>query len=178
MVIRRIMKAAAAHRRAALSTATATFGVAVVSFAVVTGCRTSQAAPSREAPPEPAAIAASQRAETESYTVEMLAGGTARAGAESSVTVKVTAKGSYHINQQYPYKFKADEAAAKGVRYPKPILLRADGKFDEKTATFVVPFVPAAAGKVTVAGVLSMSVCNDATCVMDRPALEREVDVK
>jgi DsbC/DsbD-like thiol-disulfide interchange protein len=64
------------------------------------------------------------------------------------------------------------------VTYPKPILQRADGTFEEKKGSFKVPFTAAKAGPVTIAGTLSLSVCSDANCIMDKVPLEVAVDVK
>ena len=41
------------------------------------------------------------------------------------------------------------------MTFPKPILKRADGDFEEKRGSFKVPFIAAKPGKVTIAGTLS-----------------------
>ncbi len=92
--------------------------------------------------------------------------------------ITIASKGGYHINPQYPYKFKAAAPAAEGVTYPKPVLQRADGTFEETRGTFVVPFVAAKAGKATIGGVLHLSVCTTGNCVMDKVPLEVTVDIK
>jgi hypothetical protein len=120
---------------------------------------------------------AGSRAEGANYTAEMVATGGYKAGAEGTVQVTVVAKGDYHINPQYPYKFKANAPGA-GLTYPKPLLQRADGKFEETRGTFQVPFVAAKAGKATVGGTLNLSVCSAANCVVDKVPLDVSVDVK
>jgi hypothetical protein len=117
------------------------------------------------------------KADAANYTAEIAGNGAYKVGAEGTVTVTMAAKGEYHINPQYPYKFKTN-APGDGLSYPKPTLLRADGKFEEKRGSFQIPFVAAKAGKVTVGGTLNLSVCSAANCVVDKVPLEVTVDVK
>ena len=70
------------------------------------------------------------------------------------------------------------DPAPDGVTFPKPVLQRADGSFEEKKGYFKVPFTAAKAGKVTIGGTLYLSVCSDANCIMDKVPLEVAVDVK
>ncbi len=93
------------------------------------------------------------------------------------MSVVLTPKNGHHTNAQYPYKFKLD-APPDGVTYPKPLLQRADGVFEETRGQFKVPFASAKPGKVTISGTLSLSVCNDAHCIIEREPLEVQVDVK
>jgi hypothetical protein len=117
------------------------------------------------------------KAEGANYTAEMVAVGAYKAGAEGTVQVTVVPKGGYHINPQYPYKFKAN-APGEGLSYPKPTLARADGKFEEMRGLFQVPFVASKAGKATVGGTLNLSVCSAANCVVDKVPLDLVVEVK
>jgi hypothetical protein len=157
------------------------FGLLLLSgaaFAVASGCGKSEAAPSRGAKAEHAAVTAGPKAETDTYVTEIKATGAYKAGAEGMVEVTLVTKGGYHTNAQYPYKFKAADPAPEGVTFPKPILLRADGTFEEKKGSFKVPFVAGKPGKYTVGGVFSLSVCSEANCIMDKVPLEISVDVK
>jgi hypothetical protein len=120
---------------------------------------------------------ASSKADAANYAAEIAAGGSYKAGAEGTVTVTVIAKGEYHMNPQYPYKFKTN-APSDGLTYPKPTLQRGDGKFEGIRGTFQVPFVAAKAGKVSVGGILNLSVCSAANCVVDKVPLEIVVEVK
>jgi hypothetical protein len=143
---------------------------------LATACSKSEAATSRPSAPESTAVATA-RNETDNYVAEIKADGAYKSGAQSTVSVTLTTKNGHHTNAQYPYKFKLD-AAPDGVSFPKPILQRADGTFEETRGVFQVPFVPAKAGKVTIAGTLFLSVCSDAHCIIDKVALEVPVDVK
>ena len=120
---------------------------------------------------------AGARAETENYVAEIAPGGTYNAGAEGTVKVTIVAKGNYHINPQYPYKFKATTPAADGVSYPKPVLQRADGTFEQMRGTFQVPFVSSKAGKATVGGTLHLGVCTANNCITDKVTLEVAIEV-
>jgi hypothetical protein len=153
--------------------------LAGVAFALV-GCSKSEAAPAliTQASPESAGVRAGARSDNEKYTAEIQATGAYNAGAEGSVAVTLTPKGGYHINAQYPYKFKLSDPAPEGVTFPKAILARADGSFEEKKGSFRVPFVAAKPGKVTVGGTLYLSVCSDANCIIEKEPLEVAVDVK
>jgi hypothetical protein len=127
--------------------------------------------------PAPAAPAGA-RAETANYVAEIAPGGTYKAGAEGTVKVTIAAKGDYHINPDYPYKFKAAAPAADGVSYPKPLLQRADGTFEHTRGAFLVPFVASKAGKATVGGTLHLGVCTANNCITDKVPLELAVEVR
>lgn len=153
-----------------------------LTFAISFGCAQSDAAPppSREAVAEstPAGIAKGPRVDAENYTAEIKASGTYKAGQEGTVEITIVPKGVYKINNQYPYKFKTPDPAPEGVTYPKKILKREDGSFDDKKGSFKLPFVAAKPGKAKVLGTLYLSVCSDANCLMEKQELEVEVDVK
>jgi hypothetical protein len=154
-------------------------GAVIALCAPMLGCSKSEAATSRPSTTEAAPAApAAAKADTDNFTAEIKAASGYKAGAEGAVEVFLTPKGGYHTNAQYPYKFKLSEPAPEGVSFPKPVLVRADGSFEEKKGYFKVPFVAAKPGKVTIAGTLYLSVCSDANCIMDKVALEVPVDVK
>lgn len=152
--------------------------ISIAGFAAASGCSKSEAAPARRSTAEAAPVVAAPRAETDNYVAEIKTNGTYKAGAEGAVEVTLAVKGAYHTNAQYPYKFKLNDPAPEGVSFPKPILQRADGTFEEKKGSFKVPFNASKPGKYTIAGVLSLSVCSEANCIMDKVPLEVSVDVK
>jgi hypothetical protein len=124
-----------------------------------------------------AAVPASTKLETENFLAEIGAAGPYKAGVAGSVKISLTTKGVFHINGQYPYRFKAGPPA-EGVSYPKPILERADGQFAEKTAIFTLPFVATHAGTFNLGGVFHMSVCSPASCLVQKAPLEIAVTVQ
>lgn len=177
MIIDSIMTMKPAHRK--LSGTLSLVALMGLAFALAAGCSKSEAAPARGgAAKESAAVSKGPTADTETYVAEIKTTGTYTAGAEGVVEVTLVPKGAYHTNAQYPYKFKATDPAPDGIRYPKPIIVRAEGTFEEKRASFKVPFVVSKAGKATVSGTLSLSVCSEANCIMDKVELSLDVDVK
>jgi hypothetical protein len=161
----------------------ATFGLVVAAAALALACNKSEAAPAagRESTGNPveSAPAAGPKQESETFIASITPSGDCTANKECSFDVNLEAKGAYKINDQYPTKWKAADPAAEGVTYPKPLLKKEDGKWDDKKkGGFKVPFIAAKAGKVKVAGTLSLSVCSDANCIMEKAPLEIEVAVR
>jgi hypothetical protein len=137
----------------------------------------SEAAASRataQATPAPA----SSVVDTENYSVQIKPVGDVKAGQEAAVEVTLQAKGSYHINAQYPYRFSTTSPAPDGVTFPKPVLSRADGTFDEKHGVFRVPFVASKAEHTKIGGTFSLSVCSEANCLMDKQTVGVDVTVQ
>jgi hypothetical protein len=121
--------------------------------------------------------ATSAKIETDSYLAEISTGGPTPAGVRSSVRVSLTAKAGFHINVQYPYRFKAS-LPVDGISYPKPVLERGDGQFEEKTAAFQLPFVASHTGQFPVGGVLNLSVCSPTSCIIQKAPLTVTVNVR
>lgn len=144
------------------------------------GCGQSEAATPRsngaEMPVAP--TGATSKVEDAVFSLEMKSTGTYKAGQEGTVDVMLLSKGDYHINDKYPIKFKLVDPAPDGVSFPKPLLKREDGVFEEKKGLLKVPFVAAKKGQTKVAGVLSFSVCSTGNCLMQKQELEALVDVQ
>ncbi len=101
--------------------------------------------------------------------------GDCTAGAACSLSLKLVATGDYHINDEYPYRFKADDAA--GVEFlgkddaGKGTFSKSAGdwqKSEEKAGVMTVRFVPAARGSKTVSGTLKLSVCSPQSCLLEQ----------
>ena len=178
MIFPSVMNTKPPSRRVTLSGGICLLALGAAAFAVASGCNKSEAATSRGTAAENAPLVAAAKSETDTYVAEIKAPGAYKAGSEGTVEVTLTTKGAYHTNAQYPYKFKVADPAPDGVKYPKPMLVRADGTFDEKKGSFKVPFSAVKAGKVTIGGVFSLSVCSEANCIMDKVPLEISVEVK
>jgi hypothetical protein len=117
------------------------------------------------------AFPASAKLETDNFLAEISPVGPYKAGAPATVKVSLTTKGVFHINGQYPYRFKT-APAPDGLTYSKAVLERADGQFEEKTAVFTLPFVASHAGTFNVGGVFHMSVCSPTSCVVQKAPLD------
>lgn len=155
------------------------FGLTALTLIFASGPSRSEAAPQPAPESERSASGAKRsRVDTDTYDVELKIAGDCKVNQDAALVLTIVPKGDYHINTKYPIKFKLVEPAPEGVRFPKPILKREDGAFEEKKGSFKVPFVATRAGKVTISGVLSTSVCSEKNCLMEKIDLEVEVDAK
>jgi hypothetical protein len=126
----------------------------------------------------PSGAGAAASVDTANYLAAIAAPSSACKKSEPcAVSVVLEAKGDYHINDKYPYRFKVDDPAPAGVSYPKALVGRDDADIETKKATLKVPFVAAASGQAEIGGVLSLSVCSAANCLIDRQALKVSVRV-
>ncbi len=117
---------------------------------------------------------AAQVARGANFTVDSNVGA-CHAGAECKVELKLSAGDGYHVNKEYPYKFKAIEAS--GVEFlgkdaaQKTLFTKSAGDFTvdgEKVGTMTVRFKPSSRGNVTIAGVFKLSVCSAQNCQLDQ----------
>jgi hypothetical protein len=163
-----------------LSLLTTTAAVAVFGLACD---RTSGAS----AAPAPAAVApAGPSAETASYKVELKAVGAYKKGQPSTFEVVLKTKEGFHVNEEYPTKFKVAEGP--GVTYAQAKLEKAkdaaafafqdcpSGK-DKCTMKISVKFTPEQAGNVKIGGEISVGVCNAETCLVEKKQLDLAVPV-
>ncbi len=106
------------------------------------------------------------------------------AGAVCTVHLTLVATGDFHVNDEYPYRFKAEEAA--GVTYlgtdegGKNVFSKGAGdwkKIDARSGAMTVKFTPERRGDAAVAGVLKLSVCSGATCQLEQSHVSTVVPV-
>ena len=116
--------------------------------------------------------------ENANYRAEMLSSGPCKKDSTCTAEVRVEAKGEYHINDKYPYRFKLEDPPPQGLKYPKPVVGKEDGTMDEHKVVLKVPFVSDATGEKKIAGTLSLSVCSAANCLMDKQPLAVTVKVE
>jgi len=151
-------------------------GCGKVSEAAPSAAIAQNAAPSPNAAAEPAVGAASF--DNANYSAKIASAGPCKKDQTCTAEVVVQAKGEYHINDKYPYRFKLEDPPPTGLKYPKAVIGKEDGTMDERKVTLKVPFVPASAGDKKVAGTLSLSVCTAANCLMDKQQLDLTVKVE
>ena len=150
-----------------------------LAFVVTSGQSQSEAAPAPDGrSSQEAASIAKSKVDADAYTVEVKTTGAYTANQEGAVEIAIVPKGDYHINDKFPIKFKATDPAPEGIRYPKPVLKREDGSFEDKKGSLKVPFVATRSGKAKVSGVLSISMCSDKNCLIEKLDLDLDVDVK
>jgi hypothetical protein len=138
------------------------------------------AKPGKPAPTvEPTADAehgvAGDKSKAASFTAHLAAKPSYKKGQEGTIVAVVVAADDYKINQEYPYKFTLDAAPA-GISYPSSVVR--DVARGNKKAIITILFKPDAAGKATVSGECSLSVCTEKNCIIDKVKLAVDVTVE
>ena len=115
----------------------------------------------------------------DNFFVDVEPGPACAAGATCAAQLTLAAVGAYHINDEYPYKFKADESpGAQAVEFlgtdgaGKNVFSKAASdwrKKDEKTGTMTVKWRSGVKGDKTIAGVFKLSVCSAQNCQLEQP---------
>lgn len=133
---------------------------------------------------------AGQIAKGTNFTVDADPDGDCKA-AGCTVKVTISALNKFHVNKDYPHKFKADEVA--GVEFQgtdaggKNVFSKAAGDFkldadDPKIGGaprgFMSVRFKAKSGAVKITGKLKLSVCNEANCQMETQDLAIPITVK
>ncbi len=102
-----------------------------------------------------------------------------------SVTVKLVATGDFHINDEYPYRFKADDAP--GVEFlgtdpgGRNSFSKTVGdwqKIDARSGTMTVKLAPSERGKKTIGGTFKLSVCSAQSCLLEQRQVTASVLTK
>jgi hypothetical protein len=154
----------------------------VVAALALTGCSRERAAVSK-GPPETLAISAPPLAApacghavcADNFFIDATPAGDCSAGSACTVALKLVATGAFHINDEYPYRFKADDAP--GVDFlgtgegGKNTFSKATGdwqKAEEKAGVMTLKFVPAERGTKSVAGTFKLSVCSPQACLLEQ----------
>jgi hypothetical protein len=106
-------------------------------------------------------------------------------GAPCTVALKLVATGGFHINDEYPYRFKADDTT--GVEFlgtdpgGKATFSKGAGdwqKSEEKAGTMTVKFVATDKGAKAVGGTFKLSVCSPQACLLEQPRVTASVVTK
>ncbi len=106
-------------------------------------------------------------------------------GATCTVPIKLEAQGEFHINDEYPYKFLANNATGAELEGSDPqgknVFSKAAGDFAKqspKIALMNVKLKPTSPGKATVSGTYKFSVCAESKCKIETAPVSFSVDVK
>jgi hypothetical protein len=106
-------------------------------------------------------------------------------GATCAVAVKLVATGDFHINDEYPYKLKTDDAP--GVVFlgsdaaGKNVFSKAASdwqKKDEKSGVMTLAFRATDPGSKTVGGTFKLSVCSAGSCQLEQERVQARVAVR
>ncbi len=145
-----------------------------------------QQAVTRAAPATPAPVApdCGHALCGDNFFVDAAAGPACAVGGACSLRLTLVATGDFHVNDEYPYRFKADEAP--GVAFlgadeaGKNVFSKTSGdwkKLDARSGAMTVRFTPAAPGPATIGGVFRLSVCSGATCQLEQSRVSAAIAV-
>ena len=123
----------------------------------------------------PAAPAQSKYSEA-GFDLVLQPKGAYSSGQAGEAEIVLNAKPPFHVNDKYPYKFKIKEAP--GLKFANLVVAKDAVKLEPARATVPVAFTPESAGKHTVAGQLSFSVCTDDKCMIEKRDLSLDIDAK
>jgi hypothetical protein len=105
-------------------------------------------------------------------------------GATCSMALTLVATGDYHINDEYPYKFRAEEVP--GVEFLGTDVTGNNvfsktaqnwSKKDERTGTMTVTFQSADKGTKPIGGLFKLSVCSAQNCQLEQQQVTASVEV-
>jgi predicted secreted protein len=163
--------------------------IAVLGFLAAACGRDSRAAPhGREdlaAPASPRPGDCSHAVCGSNFFVDATPSGDCAAGGTCSLSLQLVATGDFHINDEYPYRFKADDGP--GVEF-----LGTDAagttvfskqasnwkKKDEKNGVMTVAFRAAEKGTTRVGGTFKLSVCSAQACQLEQQPVRATVAVR
>lgn len=121
---------------------------------------------------------------TDNLFVDAAPGAACAAGSVCTLKLTLVATGDYHVNDEYPYRFKAEEAS--GLHFlgtdgaGKNVFSKGAGdwaKIDPKSGAMTVKFTPEARGPATIAGVFKLSVCSGDACQLEQSRVTASVAV-
>jgi pyruvate/2-oxoglutarate dehydrogenase complex dihydrolipoamide acyltransferase (E2) component len=136
---------------------------------------TAAAAAADSAAAEPATDASDKFSEA-GFDLVLQPKGTYTSGQAGEADIVLSAKAPFHVNQNYPYKFKLKEMP--GLKFANLVVTKDAVKLEPARATVPVAFTPETAGKHTLAGQLSFSVCTDDKCMIEKRQLALDIDAK
>ena len=119
------------------------------------------------------------------FFVDVAAPASCAVDAPCGLTLTLVATGDYHINEEYPYKFEAEEA--KGVTFlgtdpaGKNIFSKNASnwqKKDEKTGAMSVAFRGSERGDKAISGTFKLSVCAAERCQLEREAVSTTIAIR
>ncbi len=120
----------------------------------------------------------------DNFFVDVAPGSACAAGAVCTLQLTLVATGDFHVNDEYPYRFKADDAA--GVSFlgtddaARNVFSKGSGdwkKLDPKSGAMNVRFTPAGPGPKAIGGTFRLSVCSGATCQLEQSRVVASVAV-
>jgi hypothetical protein len=153
-------------------------------FLAVAGCKHDPSSGSAPASSSGASGDCGHTACGSNYFIDAKAPADCAQGANCTVALTLVATGEFHINDDYPYKFKADDVPQVAFQGNDP----AGNKFFSKQAnnwtktaaqkgTMNVVFQSTDKGKKNISGVFKLSVCSEHNCQLEQTTVASNVDV-
>ena len=158
------------------------FVVAAFLAAACGNSKTEEAAPAPSAPVVQAAapvaptapVASGPVVDDPTFELRGTMAGPLHAGQAGTVSIALSAKGDFHVNQEYPIRVTFHPEA--GVTLAKPELARADAaEFAEKKARFDESVTVAVAGTHKLVAEVDFAVCSASNCMPDHRSLSIDV---
>jgi len=128
------------------------------------------------AAPPAAAPAGSARFTETNFELSLSPQGSYEAGKPAAAQIVLDAKAPFHVNEKYPYKFKPRDEA--GLSFASAVVGKDNVQLEKARATMTVPFTVQTAGKHTLAGQFSFSVCTDDKCLIEKRDLSLVLEAK
>jgi hypothetical protein len=136
------------------------------------GSETAEAGGTEEADEEVGPVA-----EDPTFELRAEAQGPYAAGEQGSFEIRLTPRGEYHVNQEFPMNVAL--SGPDGVELPSADLGNDDAdEFTEERARFSVPFTAASAGEHRVTAEVDFAVCTPEACMPDRRTLALVLPVR
>lgn len=115
------------------------------------------------------------------FAIKPVASESCKVGSDCTATFRIEAVAPYHVNKEYPHKFIANDLAdvqflgaePQGRTFSKAAFVT-DG---EKVGTMAIKFKAMNAGKATISGTYSFSVCTPENCRIDTSPVTLTVSV-
>jgi hypothetical protein len=174
--------------------------LAVAGWLAVAGCGKSEAVASGAvgpvAPPGAAAQPAAPRPSTgnsdcahavcaDNFFVDVIAPNDCVTGSACRAALKLVATGDFHVNDEYPYRFRAEDTP--GITFVgtdglgKNVFSKAAGdwtKGDAKSGSMALTFLPLEKGSKTISGTFKVSVCSAENCLLEQRQVKATVLAK
>jgi len=110
-------------------------------------------------------LAKSPILEAENYKIELVGPPEVKRGEAFEFTVKLSARGGYHVNQEYTTKFKV---AGEGFTFEPDVLSKEQLTLSEMNAELKGKAKVTAAGQKTLSGRLFFSLCTEEKCLIEK----------
>lgn len=103
------------------------------------------------------------------FDLSLSARGKLSKGQAGELVIALTAKAPFHVNLEYPHRFKL--ATKHGLTTPSDTIQRDPAKVGESKLELTIPVTLADAGPFGLEGEMSFSVCTSEKCLMEKRRL-------